>query len=344
MKKLDEDYYQLMGKANQIENAIKKSSDLRKRIDHLGEEIQKMETEVINGYTETFYRMFTIPQSLAEEVSDIEAQGLREVDNILMTETLHRALMKLWENEAIQKIFKLRATFKYSQLDDCCTYFLEELDRVLPPLRLEEQLYSDLYVPTLQDVLNCRKRTQGVVEGRFSIQTKTGEQIFRVVDVAGQRGARRKWIPFFSSCDAVLFVMSLAGYNQYLLEDADVIRLHEALNLFKEMVNQPALRKTPFIIFMNKSDLFKTELKSTSITKCFEDYRLPEAIQKGSSKHASHAAKFIKQKLHKQIDSNRGVETYFHITCATDTKQVNKIFSSITDIIISRGLASAGLM
>jgi len=289
-----------------------------------------------------------------------------------MTETLHRAIMKLWQTEAIQKTFKLRASFKYSQLDDCCTYFLEELDRVLPPLRLEEQLYSDLYVPTLQDVLNCRKRTQGnsthnsvqgtilllsiyhiykvqicclgVVEGRFSIQTKTGEQIFRVVDVAGQRGARRKWIPFFSSCDAVLFVMSLAGYNQYLLEDTDVIRMHEALNLFKEMVNQPALRKTPFIVFMNKSDLFKTELKSTSITKCFEDYRLPEVIQVGSSKHASHAAKFIKQKLQKQIDSNRGVETYFHVTCATDTKQVDKIFSSITDIIISRGLASAGLM
>ena len=44
-------------------------------------------------------------------------------------------------------------------------------------------------------------------------------------DVAGQRSERRKWIHCFEGVTAVLFVVSLAEYDQTLMEDSTCNRL-----------------------------------------------------------------------------------------------------------------------
>ena len=72
--------------------------------------------------------------------------------------------------------------------------------------------------------------------------------ICSVVDVAGQRSERKKWIHCFDDVKALIFVVSLAGYNQVLFEDASHNRMHEALNLFQQICNNPLFVTTPIFL------------------------------------------------------------------------------------------------
>lgn len=53
---------------------------------------------------------------------------------------------------------------------------------------------------------------------------KTRGHILRFIDVGGQKSERRKWINFFDNVTSVLFLVSLSGYDQCLIEDRDAVR------------------------------------------------------------------------------------------------------------------------
>ena len=46
-----------------------------------------------------------------------------------------------------------------------------------------------------------------------------------MVDVGGQKSERRKWIHCFQEVTTILFLVSLSGYDQSLVEDKDSVRL-----------------------------------------------------------------------------------------------------------------------
>ena len=45
-----------------------------------------------------------------------------------------------------------------------------------------------------------------------------------MVDVGGQKSERRKWIHCFQDVTSILFLVSLSGYDQCLVEDRDAVR------------------------------------------------------------------------------------------------------------------------
>ena len=89
-------------------------------------------------------------------------------------------------------------------------YFFPVLDR----------LFHDNYQPTEQDIVLCRARTIGITETTF--QLKDHEML--MVDVGGQKSERRKWIHCFQDVTSILFLVSLSGYDQCLVEDRDAVR------------------------------------------------------------------------------------------------------------------------
>ena len=70
--------------------------------------------------------------------------------------SLQTMLGSLWADKGIQRAFERRNEF---QLTDSVQYFLDNIDRIA----------TTDYVPTLQDILYCRKTTKGVIETRIHI-------------------------------------------------------------------------------------------------------------------------------------------------------------------------------
>ena len=77
------------------------------------------------------------------------------------------------------------------------------------------RVFSPNYLLTDKDVLLSRLRTTGIMESVF----KLGKGDVRVFDVGGFRSERKKWIHVFENCHSLLFVASVAGYDECLVED-----------------------------------------------------------------------------------------------------------------------------
>jgi hypothetical protein len=82
----------------------------------------------------------------------------------------------------------------------------------------------------------------------------------------------------------VIFVVSLAEYDQVLSEDPTVNRLHESLSLFETLINgplfaepQPPLFIPPpcIMLLLNKRDVFVEKLARTPLSVCFPLYQPP---------------------------------------------------------------------
>ena len=108
-------------------------------------------------------------------------------------------------------------------------YFFEHLDRVFDPA----------FQPTEQDLIRCKARTVGITETTFKLRSHE----MLMVDVGGQKSERRKWIHCFQDVTTILFLVSLSGYDQCLVEDKDAVsviapymRLNKHLNLLQNQM------------------------------------------------------------------------------------------------------------
>ena len=179
--------------------------------------------------------------------------GMLSMDEAERDATMLRAAKLLWADEAIQGAYARAAEL---QLLDSCSYFMRHLDRLLAPG----------YVPSEEDMLHLRARTMGINEAEFEIRKAT----FRVTDVAGQVGMRRKWMHLFEGVTAVIFMAGVSEFDQVLREDNRTNRLEDSLQLFGQMVSNEFLRKSHFVVFLNKVDLLEKKLKKTSLERLLQ--------------------------------------------------------------------------
>jgi len=187
------------------------------------------------------------------------------------------------------------------------------------------------FIPTEQDVLRARVRSTGIDEAEFDIEDFS----FRMLDVGGQRSERRKWIHCFDCVTSVLFCTSLSEYDQTLREDDSQNRMKESLLLFDEIRNSPWFRTTPFMLFLNKTDLFreKMEVLKIPLSTCFEEFKDSNTYDNGTQ--------FIKKKfLDLNLDNK---DVYTHFTCAISTENVKFLINSVKDNILKNTLDEAGI-
>lgn len=72
------------------------------------------------------------------------------------------------------------------------------------------RITASQYVPSQDDILQCRYRTTGIHEITFKYQQLT----LRMIDVGGQKSERRKWLHVFDNVQLVLFVTSLSTFSK----------------------------------------------------------------------------------------------------------------------------------
>jgi len=230
---------------------------------------------------------------------------------------LVRDVKALWADNAIRKAYERQAEF---QLNDSAAFYLDAIDRIAA---------AD-YIPMEQDVLRSRAKTTGIIETEFIVERTK----FRMVDVGGQRSERKKWMHCFQDVTAVIFCVALSEYDLKLYEDDQTNRMHESLKLFKEICNSKWFTDTAMILFLNKRDLFEIKIAKVDLKCCFPEYV-------GGCNY-DNAVTFIKDKFLAQNENPRK-HIYTHVTCATDTDNVQVVFNAVKDVILHKVLDDSGL-
>ncbi|EPB75567.1 g-protein alpha subunit [Ancylostoma ceylanicum] len=151
--------------------------------------------------------------------------------------------------------------------------------------------------------------------------------LLRMIDVGGQRSERRKWIHCFDNVDMVLFVVSVSDFDTIDPEDPTQNRLLQNYFLFKTIAQSELFRHSSIVLFLNKYDIFKEKLQSSTIRQCDD-----------SLLDATH---FIQTQFRNCIHERHRYFSY--ITVATDTENIQLVFDSATAHIINENLKSTGL-
>ena len=164
---------------------------------------------------------------------------------------------RLWADPASEKVWARRSETQLIESNRC---FFEKLD----------EIKDASYLPSDEDIVASRARTSGIIEEKLTID----DVHFVIIDVGGQRSERRKWMHAFDEVTAVIFVAALSEFDQMMFEDTSVNRMVDALELFDKTCNGAVFKNTPIILFLNKSDLFRTKIAETQIaaTPAFSDY------------------------------------------------------------------------
>jgi GTPase SAR1 family protein len=241
------------------------------------------------------------------------------MDNAKLTPELAKFTKSIWGDKGIQETWA--NNFKY-QISDSVPYFMERAETVA----------EDNYEVSDEDVLYSRVKTTGIVEVQFSIDN----ELFRMVDVGGQRSERKKWIHCFQDVTSIIFVVALSEYNLMLEENDQMNRMQESIKLFDDIINNVWFLSTNVILFLNKRDIFeeKYEKKKIPLNVCFDDFPGGTCDQ---------AKEFIAKK-YQEKNKNTTRQVFSHFTCATNTDNVKVVFRAIRSIIVDEMIAKSGLV
>jgi GTPase SAR1 family protein len=241
-------------------------------------------------------------------------------DDQELEESMANTIYKVWQDAGVQEVYRRRSEY---QLVDSAGYFLDKV----------QEVGTEKFIPSEQDVLHSRVRTTGIVENEFLIKGN----LFKMYDVGGQRNERKKWIHCFEDVTAVLFVCSIAEYDLQLYEDINTNRATEALNLFKEICNSNWFKKTAMMLFLNKKDLFEIKIKTVPLTVC------PEYQDYNGTQDFDECCEYVKEQFQSR-NTNPNKSIYAHVTCAIDRGNVQFVMDAVNDIIIRTSMKDAGLI
>jgi len=246
------------------------------------------------------------------------ANQLLLIDHAALWTEVHGRLIKaLWAQESIRLIYNERE--RLFTINDSASYFFDNIDRINSPS----------YVPTEADLLRVRIRS---VAFEQAVYIYRGTAI-KVWDVGGQIPERKKWKKHLRAATGLIYFASLSEYDQRLREDSSIWRIHDTLELFREICMAEGTDRKPLVLMLNKMDLFKEKIQIKPLTIVFPDY-------KGKLGDWSDAADFVKRKFFEQtVKSDRDV--FWHYCCAVDSVTMAQIWESVRDILILKAFDKA---
>ncbi|KAF8992041.1 guanine nucleotide binding protein, alpha subunit [Cyathus striatus] len=232
-------------------------------------------------------------------------------------------LTNLWADQNVQKAWERG---NEAALPENLSYFYAALNRLFHPT----------YQPTEQDIIQCRARTIGITETTFQLR----DHEMLMVDVGGQKSERRKWIHCFQDVTSILFLVSLSGYDQCLVEDKDANQMQDAMTIWDSICHSQWFKQTSIILFLNKNDLFEKKIPTSDIKNFFPDFDgEPGDIRAGREYFKRRFAR-----LAQKAGRSKEREIYIHITTATDTAMLRVVMAAVEGIVLRSNLETAALI
>ncbi|KAJ7065873.1 heterotrimeric G protein alpha subunit 4 [Mycena amicta] len=218
------------------------------------------------------------------------------------------AILRLWADPIVREAW---AKGHKAALPENLPYLISAIPR----------LFSSGYVPTAQDIVHARARTIGITETTFKV---AGKEML-MVDVGGQKSERRKWIHCFQDVTSILFLASLSGYDQCLVEDRSANQMHDAMTIWDSICHSKWFKQTSIILFLNKDDLFQKKIKTSHIHTYFPEYEGPQCDADAGREWFRHRFGRLAQR-----GRTKQREIYVHITNATDTAMLRVVMAAVT--------------
>ncbi|KAJ7800514.1 G-protein alpha subunit [Mycena olivaceomarginata] len=156
-------------------------------------------------------------------------------------------IIALWDDAIVRGVLERHDVY----LQDDSGFFLDDTARIAA---LD-------YIPSDRDIMRARIKTLGVEEHRFVTESgfRAGTE-FYITDVCGSSNQVMNFlVPYFDDVQAILFLAPLAFW-QSLDEDSKVNRVQDSLELWREIVGNPLLAKTAFILLFNKKDVLQAHI------------------------------------------------------------------------------------
>lgn len=258
------------------------------------------------------------------------------------------AIKVIWNDEAVQELWdRFRSNL---QVSETFAYFADKVSREYP------KFGGPGWLPTDEEFLLTRNQTTGVNQCEFSVkairtgnvnetgggrnsrkskQTKKAETKLILIDVGGQKAERRKWLKVFDGVPVVLFVTAISEYDQAMWEDLSTNRFVDSLQVFQDIINNQYFTETNFIMFLNKSDVFRHKLcdKKISLNVSGEFPDAPESTD------FDVGVDWIKQKFNEKFQEeseDRSQTIIFHVTTATDRQNAKVVLSLVAHTVFTQ--------
>jgi len=243
-------------------------------------------------------------------------------NEIQLTPSFVKQIHSLWNEKPVQDAYLHKS--EIAQLPDNVDYFMSRLDIVTKPD----------YEPTFEDYIRVRERTTGYYTERITaLMGDYGEYMFEFTDVGGQRSERKKWMKIIHEhLHAVLFVVAISEYDKKCFEDNETYRIHEALRLFENVIEQKFFDNKSTLLFLNKYDIFRDKIGTVPITISFPNFpndKDPKGLQ--------DVTEFLVGQF-KAIEQKFKIKTHIHLTTALDTGHINKLFNDITMDLVQNNI------
>eukprot|EP01084_Bolivina_argentea_P143576 252071_1 len=241
-----------------------------------------------------------------------------DLDTATLTTQLAKNIDILWNDSGLQQTFTI---YKKSHAMDNAEYFFEHMHRIVEPN----------YEVTFEDYVRVKHTTTGIDESQFDVDVDNNKQNgwrFKVTDVGGQRNQRKKWLRCFTDIHSIIYVMSLCSYDQNLCEDNTQNCYDEALNVFDKTMRHEALQTINVVVFFNKNDLFVKKIKEVPFTVFDPNFNKEYANNPEEVK--TYLRQEYKKRFYNGIKADKSHRRiHFHVTCATDTKQIKTVMHLI---------------